>query len=133
MGEIGTLNVKTLVNTRIAAFRHDSDGSGHICIYCQGEHCLSLRRCQFIETLAGVGYRAITELGQDSHWDWGRRTRLPDALDGTSIAGVAYPDGARGKYHVYYQTEDLSLREHCLTRGGEWHSGLSLWDTLRLT
>ena len=124
-GEIGQLNLKTSVNTQIAAFRHDFDGSGHIRVYCQGKYSLTLRRCRLIEIFAEAGSPAIIELSHDRNWV--RGSRLPDALDGTSIAAVVYKQGEVVQYRVYYQAEDLSLREHGTWSGEkEWRSGLSL-------
>ena len=50
---------------------------------------------------------------------------LPLALSGTGIAALAYNlNGWR--FRVYYQTDDLVLREHCLNIGENddaWFAG----------
>ena len=82
--------------------------------------------------MAEAGSRAIIELCKDHHWT--RGSRLPDALDGTSISAVVYHDGTQVQYRVYYQAEDLSLREHCFSHDEKgWFPGLSLCGTLRFT
>ena len=61
------------------------------------------------------------ELCNDGDW-YKCSLDLPDALDGTSIAAVAYNWSSQPHIHVYYQAEDLSLREHCHNNSG-WYPG----------
>ncbi|KAF9783854.1 hypothetical protein BJ322DRAFT_883240 [Thelephora terrestris] len=70
--------------------------------------------------------RAIVELRNDGYWTKGNR--LLDALDGTSIAAVAMNWNGGITIRVYYQAEDLSLKEYCHDSGrgqypGEWNHG----------
>ena len=65
--------------------------------------------------------RAIGELCNDGGWHKGS-LYLPGALDGTSIAATTYNLDDQTQIHIYYQDEDLSLREHC-HNGEEWSRG----------
>ena len=118
------MNIRTSANTRIGAIQYADCGGVHIRVYCQGEYHLSLKGHLFIEYLKGAGSRAIRELCNDGHWFNGSLD-LPDALDGTTIAAVAYNWGGRTNIRVYYQAEDLSLREHCHDNKG-WYPGQSV-------
>ncbi|KAK0477566.1 hypothetical protein IW261DRAFT_1565880 [Armillaria novae-zelandiae] len=91
-------------NTSIAAI-HDGDDQGgvHIRVYCQ-------------ELPSG----AIKELCNDGYWL--RGATLPDVLRGSSITAVAYSwNGLQPR--VYHQTDDLSIKEHCLNDSSGWFPG----------
>jgi len=86
----------------------------------------SVPKSHLLKRLEGIGSRAIEELGHDGYWYKGS-LRLPDALDGTSIAPVVIAPvihdwGSGTRIRVYYQTEDLSLGEHCYDNN-EWYPG----------
>lgn len=62
----------------------------------------------------------------DGDWTPGE-LRIKDALEGTSIAAVAYDsknsrNQIETQLRVYYQTEDLSLSEQCHNSSG-WFKG----------
>ena len=63
------------------------------------------------------------ELCCDGVWRKGT-LRISDAFDGTSIAAVAFRWNNQPEIiiRVYYQAEDLSLREYC-HEGGKWFQG----------
>jgi len=63
----------------------------------------------------------IGELCNDGHWFKGE-LRLPGTLDGTSIAATTYNWSNQTQVRLYYQAEDLSLREHCYDNKG-WYPG----------
>ena len=65
--------------------------------------------------------QAIVELRHDGYWTKGGR--LLDALDGTSIAAVAFNWNGGVSMSVYYQAKDLSLKDHCYDSGRGWYPG----------
>ncbi len=53
---------------------------------------------------------------------WIKGVSLPAALDGSSIAAIAYLGEGQQQIRIYYQANDLSLKEHCFT-GKSWVPG----------
>ncbi|KAK0184055.1 fungal fucose-specific lectin-domain-containing protein [Armillaria mellea] len=105
-GELGDMKIQAATNTSIAAIQYGDDQGGvHIRVYCQ-------------ELASG----AIKELCNDGYWF--RGATLPDALRGSSIAAVAYLWSGL-QLRVYYQTNDLSIKEHCLNDNSGWFPGKS--------
>ncbi|KAK0485377.1 fungal fucose-specific lectin-domain-containing protein [Armillaria luteobubalina] len=103
-GELGGMRIQAATNTSIAAIQYGDDRGGvHIRVYCQ-------------ELASG----AIKELCNDGYWS--RGATLPGALSGSSIAAVAYSWNGL-QLRVYYQTDDLSIKEHCLNDNSEWFPG----------
>ena len=78
-------------------------------------------KCHLLKPLEEEKSRAIRELNNDGYWRQGT-LHLQDALDGTGIAAVAYKLRNQIEIRVYYQAEDLSLREHC-NYGSGWRPG----------
>ncbi|KAL1685909.1 fungal fucose-specific lectin-domain-containing protein [Schizophyllum commune] len=106
-GSLDTMNVECDRFTSIAAVRYE-DGTGQsIRIYCQEKDSLHIQEFVF------------------SSDKWSRGALLPSALSGTGIAALAYHlEGWR--LRVYYQSDDLVLREHCLNIGENddaWFAG----------
>ncbi|KAL1748020.1 fungal fucose-specific lectin-domain-containing protein [Schizophyllum fasciatum] len=105
-GELDTMDIQCARNTDIAAFRYEDSTGRHIRVYCQVE-----------------GSNQIQEFGHDGHWY--RGATLPEAMSGTGIAAIVYNHHG-WRYRVYYQTQDLVLREHCLNLGQDdklWFPG----------
>ena len=67
------------------------------------------------------GSNVIAELCNDGSWHNGE-LRLAGALEGTNIAVVTYNFQSQRQTHIYYQTENLSLSEHC-HNGSGWFAG----------
>ncbi|SJL14340.1 uncharacterized protein ARMOST_17796 [Armillaria ostoyae] len=100
-GELGDMKIQAATNTSIAAIQYGDDCGGvHIRVYCQ-------------ELASG----AIKELCNDGYWF--RGATLPVTLSGSSLAAVAYWCQLR----VYYQTDDLSIEEHCIDERSKWFPG----------
>ncbi|KAK0435970.1 fungal fucose-specific lectin-domain-containing protein [Armillaria borealis] len=94
-GELGGMKIQAATNTSIAAIQYGDDQGGvHIRMYCQE-----------------LASDAIKELYNDGYWF--RGATLPVALSGSSIAAVTYSWNGL-QLRVYYQTDDLSIKEHCL-------------------
>jgi hypothetical protein len=74
-----------------------------------------------LKQLEEPGSQAIVELRNDGYWTKGNR--LLDALDGTSIAAVAMNWNGGITIRVYYQAEDLSLKEYCHDSGRGQYPG----------
>ncbi|KAK0216586.1 fungal fucose-specific lectin-domain-containing protein [Armillaria nabsnona] len=103
-GELGGMKIQAATNTSIAAIQYGDDRGGvHIRVYCQ-------------ELASG----AIKELSNDGYWF--RGATLPVALSGSSIAAVAYSWNGL-QLRVYYQTDDLSIKDHCLNDNSGWFPG----------
>ncbi|KAF9783828.1 fucose-specific lectin [Thelephora terrestris] len=106
VGDVGKMNIRTSTNTRLSAvYFHDGEGGVNVCVYYQE-----------------LGSQAIAELRNDGGC-WAKGDRLPDALDGTSIAAVALNLNGGVSMRVYYQAEDLSLKDHCYDSDRGWYSG----------
>ncbi|PBK60954.1 fucose-specific lectin [Armillaria solidipes] len=105
-GELGNMKIQAATNTSIAAIQSvDFMGVVHIRVYCQD-----------------ITSGAIKEFCNDGHWFRGEV--LPVALSGSSLAAVAYPWKGL-QIRLYYQTVDLSIKEHCKDKGGKWFPGKS--------
>ncbi|KEP48958.1 phosphatidylcholine-hydrolyzing phospholipase C [Rhizoctonia solani 123E] len=96
-GELNDMNIQAARNTSIAAFQRI-----------------------LILAISEEGSDEIKEFCHDDG-QWCRGTTLPRALSGTSIAAISYEyEGLR--FRVYYQGQDLSIREHCFDKK-DWSSG----------
>jgi len=114
-GQIGETNTRTSTNSRIGAVQY---GGVHVRVYYQRENYLSSNAIHLLKHREEAGSQAIKELCHDGlNWYEGALC-LPGAFGGTSIAAVVCH--LDGQLRVYYQTEDLSLREHCHDSKGWW-------------
>ncbi|KAL1748021.1 fungal fucose-specific lectin-domain-containing protein [Schizophyllum fasciatum] len=107
-GDLNNLDIQCARNTSLAAFQYVNNTGRHMRVFCQVE-----------------GSNRIQEISHDgSNGRWFRGATLPAALSGTGIAAVVY-DFRGLRFRVYYQTEDLALREHCLDLAGNgtWFAG----------
>ncbi|KAI0340287.1 hypothetical protein BDW22DRAFT_1379022 [Trametopsis cervina] len=104
LGELGQLNVQASQKTSISAIAcRDDKGGVQIRVYCQESGSIKIR-----------------EFTHDGCWR--RSAILPDALDGSSISAVTYRFQNQLQIRVYYQSEDLTIMEHCLNNSG-WFKG----------
>ncbi|KAK0430772.1 fungal fucose-specific lectin-domain-containing protein [Armillaria borealis] len=101
-GELGGMEIRAATNASIAAMQYTyAEGGVHIRVYCQGKE----------------GCRTSS------------RATLPVALSGSSLAAVAYWKNGP-QLLVYYQTDDLSIKEHCIDEHGKWfplNSAYGIW------
>ncbi|OJA19207.1 hypothetical protein AZE42_06768 [Rhizopogon vesiculosus] len=103
LGELGNMQIQAATNTSIAAFQYGDDQGGvHIRVYCQE-----------------LASNTIKEFCNDGYWF--RGTILPVALSGSSLAAVTYWWNGL-QMRLYYQDDDLSIKEHCLDERG-WFPG----------
>ncbi|KAK0438157.1 fungal fucose-specific lectin-domain-containing protein [Desarmillaria tabescens] len=104
-GELGNMKIQAATNTSIAAMQYGDDRGGvYIRVYCQE-----------------LGSGAIKEFCNNGYWF--RGATLPVALSGSSLAAVVYSWNGL-QLRVYYQTDDLSIKEHCINdKSGEWFPG----------
>ncbi|KAI0642737.1 fungal fucose-specific lectin-domain-containing protein [Trametes meyenii] len=103
-GALNTLNVTAAPNTSVAAFRYFDNEGLHIRVYCQEQNS-----------------NRIKEFCHDKG-RWFRGAVLPQALSGTGIAAIRYKLDNQSHFRVYYQADDLSIREQCLSGiGGEFY------------
>ena len=75
-----------------------------------------------------AGTDVIAEAANDGYWHAGQ-LRLSGAIGGTQLAAVAYFFQSQQQIRVYYQAQDLTLREHGHNDGG-WFTGrliLQVW------
>jgi len=108
-GTLGDLKIQVAPNTSIAAVQYRGEGeSGPVSIrvYCQDPIS-----------------RHIQEFCHDGK-QWFKGAILPaDALHGSRLAATAYVDNAaKAHIRVYYQSDDLSIKEYRY-EGGEWVAG----------
>jgi hypothetical protein len=68
-----------------------------------------------------AGTDVIAEAANDGYWHAGQ-LRLSGAIGGTQLAAVAYFFQSQQQLRVYYQAQDLTLREHGHNDGG-WFTG----------
>lgn len=114
------MNIRTSTNSHISAVRYSDDTDIHIRVYYQGKRYLP-PKCCLLKSLEEAKSCAIRELCNDGYWYQGTLP-LQGALDGTCIAAAACKLSNQIEIRVYYQAEDLSLREHCYRNKG-WHPG----------
>ena len=74
----------------------------------------------YAQSLSEDGSNEIQEFCNDGRWF--RGARLPSALSGTSIAAIPFEFNGL-QFRVYYQTDDLYIREQVLNNDG-WSSGM---------
>ena len=72
---------------------------------------------------AEEGSNALKELANDGYWHQGDM-EVNDAIGGTSVAAVAYYFQDQTQIRVYYQSRNLSLKEHGHNNSG-WFEGQS--------
>ncbi|KAL1679136.1 fungal fucose-specific lectin-domain-containing protein [Schizophyllum commune] len=101
-GGLNGMDIQAAFNTSIAAFQYENDTGLHIRVYCQED-----------------GSNEIQEFCNDGRWF--RGATLPSALSGTSIAAIPFEFNGL-QFRVYYQTDDLYIREQVLNNDG-WSSG----------
>lgn len=108
------MKAKACLNSRIAIVSHlDNHSILNLRVYYQGEYH-QLHLSASLTHMEEYGSFAIRELHYDgSRWRQGI-LYLTGALEGTSIAAVAHRSQNEPQTHIrmYYQTEDLSLKEH---------------------
>ena len=107
------------------AFGSDVLGSGekgvHIRVYCQGEYRLPPQITHLLKYLAEAGTNNVIELANDGYWHAGDM-RISDAHVATGLAAVTYYFQEQTQIRVYYQSRDLSLKEHGHNNRG-WFTG----------
>ncbi|KAI0750261.1 fucose-specific lectin [Daedaleopsis nitida] len=104
-GGLNAQNVQAAAHSSLAAFTFDDAGQTSIRVYYQEadsnklqEHCYT-----------------------NEKWFRGA-TNLPVALSGTGLAAIAYFFHGQQQHRLYYQAEDLHIREHAFV-GTSWHAG----------
>ncbi|KAJ3559349.1 hypothetical protein NM688_g402 [Phlebia brevispora] len=99
-GPLNELNIQAAGNSSIAAFQFD------------------------IPQLTAPESNSLTiqEFCTDDTVQWQRGAILPTALSGSSLAAVSYTYQGL-QVRIYYQAEDLSIREHCWNGAHGWHQG----------
>lgn len=104
------MNIQVATNTSIAAIQYEEQGRLIIRVYCQGEKGRLYVLFPFVSpSEPELSHDNIREFVFDGNWE--RGATLPVALRGSSLAVVTYPFEGR-RIRLYYQTDDLSIKEH---------------------
>ncbi|KAI0676396.1 fungal fucose-specific lectin-domain-containing protein [Trametes maxima] len=96
------LDIRVSADGSISAFSYLDRGASHARVFYQD---------------------ANTDHIKELYYDggtWSRGAVLPVALKGTSIAAIVLTPL---RFRVYYQDDDLSIREHCFNLGENWFEG----------
>ncbi|KAI0750265.1 fungal fucose-specific lectin-domain-containing protein [Daedaleopsis nitida] len=105
-GGLDAQNVQAAANSSIAAFSFDDVGQTSIRVYYQEAKTNKLQEYCYT----------------NERWFSGA-TNLPTALSGTGIAAISYYFEGQLQHRLYYQAEDLTIREHALV-GASWVPGV---------
>ena len=106
------MHIQGAIDTSVGAVQYEEQGGRSIRVYCQGERDRRVHNLMYFVSSNELesGQDNITELVFNGKWEKG--ATLPVALRGSSLAVVTYPtDGPR--IRLYYQTDDLTIKEHC--------------------
>ena len=93
----------------------------HIRVYCLSEYRPPQDTVRLLKSLTDLETSKVEELANDGNWHKGDM-HISDADLGTGLAAVAYYSEEQTQIRVYYQAEDVTLKEHCHNNKG-WFSG----------